>query len=289
VVPAYHHADASSAKRMFERDKDVLREVGIPLEIAATDVWEVEHGYRIPKDRYYLPDVAFTEEEVWALFVAAHTPEESGEAELAFRKLTTGTESNVLSAMAQRAPAPGVDSSGPHLGAMADALARRRAVRFRYRPAQGKPGVREVEPYSLVFREGHWYVVGLDRSRKDIRSFRLSRLSSGVKETGPASPPPDGFDGSRYLEAGPWGLGQPVARATVVFSPKVAWWAVPSAPGAKVVRTRKDGWIAVDVPAGQTDQFVSWVLSFGPDAKVASPRAIRDEVVARLEAVAAGG
>src|SRR5207302_7363575 len=93
VMPAYQQADAASAKRMFERDKDTLREVGIPVELAATDIWEVEQGYRIPREQYYLPDVAFSPEEVWALFIAAHAPGEEGDAEQAFRKLSTGAES----------------------------------------------------------------------------------------------------------------------------------------------------------------------------------------------------
>jgi proteasome accessory factor B len=283
LIPAYQHQDEGSAKRMFERDKDALREVGIPLEVAPTDVWEVEPGYRIPKDQYYLPELAFTADEVWALFVAAHTPGESGEAEQAFQKLSAGTDTNVLAAMAERSPTPGVDHSGPHLGALADALARRRSVRFRYRSAQGKPGQREVEPYALVFRSGHWYLVGRDRARKEVRSFRLSRLVSPVKEAGEAGPPPSGFDASRQLEAGPWGLGRPAARARVAFSPKVAWWAVPTVPGARVIRTRRDGWVDVELPASQSDSFVSWVLSFGPDARISSPHAIRDQVVARLE------
>src|SRR5262245_46261446 len=84
VMPAYQQADVSSAKRMFERDKDILREVGIPIELVATDVWDVEQGYRIPREQYYLPEVTFTPEEVWALFVAAHAPGEDGEAEQAF-------------------------------------------------------------------------------------------------------------------------------------------------------------------------------------------------------------
>jgi proteasome accessory factor B len=286
VIPAYQQQDISSAKRMFERDKDILREVGIPVEVAATDVWEVELGYRIPKDQYYLPELAFTPEEVWALFVAAHTPGESGEAEQAFQKLSAGTETNVLTAMAERTPAPGVDPSGPHLGAVADALARRRTVRFRYRPAQGKAGKRDVDPYALVFRSGHWYLVGRDRARDEVRSFRLSRLLSPVKEVGEATGPPEGFDAARLLEAGPWGLGEPAATARVAFSPKVAWWAVPTVAGARVTGTRRDGWVDVELPASQTDSFVSWILSFGPDARVYSPRAIRDEVVRRLEALA---
>ena len=285
LMPAYQQQEPASAKRMFERDKDVLREVGIPVELVPTDVWEVEQGYQVSKDRYYLPEVSFTPEEVWALFVAAYTPGEDGEAEVAFQKLSTGTDTNVLTAMAERTVAPGADPSGPHLGAVADALARRRALGFRYRPARGKVGRREVEPYSLVFRSGNWYVVGMDRTRGDIRSFRLSRIASPVKEVGAASAPPPGFDASRYLEAGPWGLGQPAIRARVIFSPKLAWWAVPATPGAEVRRTRRDGWVEAEVPASQTDSFVSWVLSFGPDAVVASPPGIRRAVQARLRAV----
>ena len=48
-------------------------------------------------------------------------------------------------------------------------------------------------------------------------------------------------------------------------------------------------WVEVDVPASQSDSFASWILSFGPDARVYSPKPIRDHVVARLEALAAGG
>jgi predicted DNA-binding transcriptional regulator YafY len=289
VMPAYQQADAASAKRMFERDKDTLRDVGIPIELASTDPWEVEQGYRIPKDQYYLPEVPFTRDEVWALFVAAHTPGETGEAEQAFQKISSGTETNVLAAMAERTATPGVDSSGPHLGSIADAVARRRAVRFKYRSAQGKAGIREVDPFALAFRRGHWYLVGLDRARKDVRTFRLSRLLSGVKEIGAASAPPEGFDASAKLEAGPWGLGRPAVTARVAFSPKVAWWAVASTPGLRPVRTRRDRWLETEVPGSETDSFVSWVLSFGPEARLFSPKAVRDQIVSKLEALASDG
>lgn len=285
VMPAYQQGDVASAKRMFERDKDVLRDVGIPVEVLPTDVWETERGYLIPKELYYLPDVQFTADEVWALFVAAHAPGEP-EAESAFRKLSAGTDANVLTAMAERAATPGVDASGPYLGAVADAVARHRRVKFRYRPAQGKPAVREVDPYSLVFRSGNWYLIGFDQVRGDVRSFRLSRMLSAVKDVGPGTAPPEGFEALRYLEAGPWGLGTPATRARVAFSPKVAWWAIGSAPGVNVLRSRRDGWVEVEVPAGQSESFVSWVLSFGADARVLAPRDLRDQVVASLEAMA---
>jgi predicted DNA-binding transcriptional regulator YafY len=286
---AYDQTDAASAKRMFERDKDVLREVGIPVEVGATDAWEADQGYRIPKDRYYLPEITFTPEEVWALFVAAHAPGEDGEAERAFWKLATGVDTNVLASIAERAPAPGLDASGPHLGSIADALARQRRVRFRYRSAQGKVGRREVDPYALLFRGGNWYLVGRDAARDDIRAYRLSRLTGPVKDVGEANPSPEGFDAAKHVQAGPWGLGEPEGAARIAFSPKIAPWAVPSTTGARAVGTTADGWTLVEVPASGSDAFVSWVLSFGSDARVEAPRSVRDEVVARLEAVLADG
>src|SRR5919108_4700262 len=94
-IPAYGQGELPAAKRMFERDKDVLREAGIPVELVPTDAFEVEEGYTIPKDRYYLPDLDFTPEELSALFVAAHTPAPDGEAEQAALKLQAGSESGV--------------------------------------------------------------------------------------------------------------------------------------------------------------------------------------------------
>jgi predicted DNA-binding transcriptional regulator YafY len=85
TLPAYDQDDKASAKRQFERDKDTLRGIGIPVETVPTDAWEVEEGYRIPKERYELPDVSFTAEEVAALFVAAHAPGEDGQAAQAFQ------------------------------------------------------------------------------------------------------------------------------------------------------------------------------------------------------------
>ncbi|MGH2687534.1 MAG: helix-turn-helix transcriptional regulator, partial [Actinomycetota bacterium] len=71
TIPGYDQGNWETFKRMFERDKDELREMGIPLELVATDAWEVEEGYRIPKDRYYLPELRLEEDEMAALVLAA--------------------------------------------------------------------------------------------------------------------------------------------------------------------------------------------------------------------------
>jgi proteasome accessory factor B len=285
LLPAYQQDDRATAKRQFERDKDVLRAVGIPVEVAPTDVWGVEEGYIIPKERYYLPEISFTPEEVAALFVASHAPGEDGEAAQAFRKLAQQAETGVLSTLTGVPSTTGIDTSGTHLAEAADAVARRRRVKFRYRPVQGRPGQRDVDAWGLVFRAGAWYLVGNDRRRGEPRSFRLSRILSSVRDAGEAKVPPDGFRAAEHVAAGPWGFGEPEVRARVAFSPKVAWWAVSGMPDARTLRTRKDGWTEVEVPAAGTDAFASWILAFGPDAKVISPKPVRDAVVMSLKAV----
>jgi proteasome accessory factor B len=294
-LPAYAQDDVAAAKRMFERDKDVLRDLGVPVELSHTDVWEVEEGYTIPKDRYYLPAISFTPEELSALYVAAQAVGSDDEAERAVLKLRVGAEEGVVPAGPGHPLAASPDVPRGRLGAVLEATLRRRSVRFDYRPAAGDPGGRHVDPYALVSRAGHWYLVGLDRDRDAFRSFRLSRMLSDPADAGPGSEPPEGFDARAQLRLAPWGpegpegQGEPEERARMAFSPRVAWWAVRALPGAPEVRTRKDGWSEVEVPAPETGQFLSFLLSFGPDARVLAPRRLRDEVVRRLESVLAGG
>jgi proteasome accessory factor B len=285
-LPAYDQEGDEAAKRMFERDKDLLRDLGVPVEVASTDAWEVEQGYRIPKDRYYLPDISFTSEELSALVVAAQTPGEGQDAEEAIRKIQAGVEPSVLSGLAPRPLAAGADVAGVRLVAVTEAIEGRRGLRFDYRAASGDVATRHVDPYSLVWRAGHWYLVGLDRDRGEVRSFRLSRLRSDPADDGPGSAPPEGFDGRDHLRPGP---ADGAAEAMVAFSPEVAWWAVPSASGARTVGRADDGWVEVVVPVEGEDMFVSWVLSFGPDAELLAPPDLRREAIARLEASRAPG
>ena len=54
---------------------------------------------------------------------------------------------------------------------------------------------------------------------------------------------------------------------------------------AQVARTRAGGWVEIDVPTDDPEGLAPWVLSFGPDAKVVSPKPLKDAVIRRLEAV----
>jgi proteasome accessory factor B len=281
---AYGQQDLQSAKRMFERDKDVLRDVGVPIDVVATDVWDVEQGYLIAKDKYYLPEIDFTPEEISALFVAARTGGPDDSAEQAVRKLLYGSDSGLLSAATATPLAAEAGSIKARLTAAAEAIAEGTGVRFTYRTSRGVQSERAVELWGLVFRGGHWYLVGLDRERGDIRAFRLSRVAGDLERAGRSSPPPVGFRASDHVQTGPFGPGEPEEWARVAFSPGVAWWATRGVEGAVAERTRDDGWVEVGFPAAPGDALVSWILSFGQEAVVVEPESLRAELVGRLEA-----
>jgi proteasome accessory factor B len=283
LAEGYEHRDQASAKRMFERDKDVLRDIGVPIEVVATDAWDVEQGYTIDKDGYYLPEIAFTPEEISALYVAARSGGDAS-AEDAVRKLLSGAEVGILSGLGGSGLGGVTEAS---LTPAAEAVAGQRCVRFGYRTSRGESSERTVDAFGLAIRGGHWYLVGQDRDRGQIRSFRLSRVVGELAIQGEGSEPPPGFRAADHVQAGPWGPGEARTTATVAFSPDVAWWAANGVAGAEVAGTRSDGWVEVRVPWQPGESLAAWVLSFGPDAEAVAPSELRAEVVARLEAIGA--
>lgn len=289
-LPAYSQEGIGSAKRMFERDKDILRAQGVPIELVATDAWETDEGYVIDADRYYLPRIDFTEEELSALFVAAAAPGEDDEASQALRKLASGTGSE----FALPRPGPilyaGPEASDETLAALTSAMADRRSVRFTYRNAAGESAERQVDPYSLVVRGGNVYLVGLDRAREGIRSYRLSRMVSAIEQGEEASAAPEGFVARDHVSAGPWGTaGTESVQMLVAFSPDVAWMAAGQLANARPVSTRPDGWVELEasVPLAADERLVTWILSFAGDAEVLAPQELRAAMKARLEAILA--
>ena len=282
TLDAYRSDNPDSAKRMFERDKDVLREYGVPLELVDTDAWGTEQGYLIRKERYYLPEIGFTPEEVGALFVTSQSGGEDTAAEHGVRKLLYGSDGGTLVSMSGGPLASGSDSRSELVIAAADAAQRHRRVRFGYRTSQGKVSDREVDAFALVLRGGHWYVVGHDVGRDDIRAFRLSRLTSELSDGGAGREPPEGFRAADHVQAGPWdATTEDIAE--IAFEPTIASMAERSLLGARRLRTDDDGRTVLAVPMPDPATLAGIVLQYGPDAEVRTPDALRQEVVRRLE------
>lgn len=292
TVPGYQQSDYSSFKRMFERDKEELRAVGIPVERRFTDVWEVEEGYLIPQDRYYLPELELTPDELAALWVASNVVvEEGGKEGQALLKLSldAGSATEMSAPPWLRAR---LHLDAPALPTLLEAVAARKRVRFSYRAAGRPSKERTVDPYALIHRQGAWYLVGNDHLREDVRHFKLERITSAVAEvergTGPEFDVPEDFDPeawsateARRDDDVTWG-GEEGTVVKVAFSPRISWW-VERSLGLQPVGTWK-GWSVVELPVSEEAGFVSWVIGFGEDAIVRSPEGIRKAVVERLQA-----
>ncbi len=285
TLDAYGGDNADSAKRKFERDKDVLREYGIPLRLADTDAWGVEQGYIIPKDEYYLPEIAFTPEEVTALFVASQNGTEELAAAEGVRKLLYGADGGLLAGPALGPLVAGSDARGPRVLAAVAAADARRRVGFGYRTAQGAVSDRDVDAFGTVFRGGHWYLVGLDHERDRIRAFRVSRCTTDLDDAGQGSEPPEGFRALDHIQAGPW-VAAGDERALVAFAPASAALAETAFARATRERTDAGGWVVLSLPVADDAILAALVLHYGPDAEVLEPASLRDEVIRRLEALA---
>ncbi len=178
-IPGYGDAASGEAfERMFERDKDELRQMGIPVETIVNAQGEVE-GYLIDEDAYAMPPIDLDAAERAVLGLAARAWSEAAlaaEAGAALRKIeaTTGER---WSPLLPGRPGAGEDA----LPALWEAIRSRAAVRFRYL-ARGRDEAEDriVEPWATAYRSGAWYVVGWSRERGGGRAFRLSRIEGSV-------------------------------------------------------------------------------------------------------------
>ncbi len=326
TVPGYAEQSWEAFKRMFERDKEALREVGIPLEVAPVAVLgEPEEGYRIPKDRYYLPELDLAPEELASLWLAAGLVrlQDPAAARTALLKLAGELPPEVERARLSWLSAD-LGLAVPGLPRAFEAVAERRTISFEYRGRSG-PQTRTLDPYGLVHRKGTWYLVGRDHDRGENRSFRLDRVSSELRFRNKGGPgadfdAPEGFRPQEALEVPPF-VGRPEAPlkapdkseaplkapdkseaplkapdkkgsspavdALVRFDASTAWWIERTHPWLRLT-WGSDGDASARVPVSDNSGFVSWLLSLGEGVELVEPEALRGEVLARLEEICDG-
>ncbi len=177
AVPGYPES-FEAFKRMFERDKEELRELGIPLETGFNSAGEDEAGYRIPRQAYVLPEIRLEPDEAAVLSLAARVwrqAELAGAAAGALLKLrAAGVDAEET---AETGIEPRLLAGEAAFGPLWEAVRDRRPVTFAYRAAgRSEPQQRHLQPWGVVNRHGRWYVAGHDTDRDAARVFRLSRI-----------------------------------------------------------------------------------------------------------------
>lgn len=274
----YAQDDAESARRMFERDKDDLKRMGVPVELREIPFAD-EVGYIVDRRSYELPDVDLAPEEVAALA-------------LALQVAGGARERLALAKLAARAPdpveldAPGdtrVSLDTDPVEELAEAVLRRTPLRFTYRTADGRVAPRRVDPYAVVARRGAWYLVAHDHDREARRAFRLDRIVERPRAAGE----PGSFEAPEDLDVAA-AVSGPDAEPVVVelAVDPTARWSVELRGGRDTGRTHR-GRPVLRLEALDPVRDRSWLLGFGPDVEVLAPDALRAEIAEALDRVLA--
>ncbi len=308
-VPAYAAEGQSpdARMRMFERDKDELRSLGVPIESVADDDGAISR-YRLRSRSFYLPYMqvadagsappaphrprgpgyqglpilAFEPDEL-AMIARAATrvqqmrhPAVAADAATAVRKLAFdvavvdgGVREVMLSPFRQQDPEV--------LETLDEAVRRRKRTDFGYRSLERDvESRRSVNPYGLVFLSGQWYLVAHDVTANALRHFRVSRISDPVANAArPQSPdfevPPDFDLWSHAVSRQSWELGDGDAMGvTVRFDQSSAY----AAAGAELGEADPSDGECRRFTVRRPDAFVRWLLSFGGAARPVTPEPI---------------
>ncbi|MEV7400663.1 WYL domain-containing protein [Streptomyces sp. NPDC091267] len=284
-IEAYLEAGSDDAfNRMFERDKDDLRELGLVIE--TVENLDGDTGYLARRDSNRLPPITLDAEEAAALGLAAKVWQQArlaGAASGALQKLRAAgmpeaeDAYEVHSALEPRIPVHEA-AFEPLMLACRD----RRPVTFDYRKGNSaRPEQRQVEPWTLECWRGHWYLAGWDRGRGAERVFRLSRIAGKVRSRAGAftAEVPDVVTVRETVES--W-AGETATRTALIRLRAGSGY--PLRARAISVRELGDGWEELEIPYGHG--LDAWLVEFGPDVVVQEPADLRADVVDRLRAVA---
>jgi proteasome accessory factor B len=259
-------------RQAFERDKQALRELGIPIdtEVVAGGPYAGQTRYRIDRRKYELTDLDLDAREMHALQVAVaavRTDSTAGQSALWKLGGAIADEQPPVSAMVPQRP---------ELPIIRSAVAQRATITFGYRGQE-----RRLEPWGLLLRGGFWYVVGRDDDKDEQRTFRVDRFDRvpGIRlgDAG-AFERPRSFDPRSAFPADPKLIGyraEDSVDATVRVDRRVAAQVIQEVGEERVLLRQADGSVDVSVPAANLDAFRSWVLGMLDHAVVIEPPEIR--------------
>ncbi len=281
----YSGTTQDAFEKMFERDKEELRSLGVPIEVGSMDAFFDEPGYRIRPDEFGLPAISLEPDEAAVVGLATKVWEHArlaGATTDALRKLTAaGLETDVS---ALQIAETRLTADEPSFDAFWEATQNRVPVSFSYRRSMAAQAtLRHLQPWGVVRSAGRWYAVGWDSDRHAERIFRLSRVDGEVLTDGaPGSyQVPSGTDARSIARR----LAPSAQRESIVVL-------VRSESGHGLRRDSRlieagvsgpDGssrWDRLEIQrgSGAADE----LLSYGPTVFVESPLVLRDEIVRRL-------
>jgi proteasome accessory factor B len=275
---AGYAGDSDAKDRMFERDKDDLRSLGIDIELGTFDpLFEDEAGYRIKPETYALQLKDLDTIEIALLSQAARLWQQAAlgdSAQSGLRKLKgLGIESDLDTFIDVSAT---LQSTPEQIPDLIEAVSNRTAITFEYVDENMKSNVRHLQPYRLSNTRGYWYLIGNDIDRAALRTFRVDRIMSAVATQGR----PGAYEVDKALLA--------AEEEKFKGSVKNATLAIRKGRASQLrngaaVREKSADWDLVEVVYRSEESFLQRVLWYGTDVIIEEPTYLRDALVARLE------
>lgn len=282
--------DEAAFLRMFERDKDALRAAGLVIDVARDQDTDVE-AYRLNANATYARPLDLEPDEVSALqAVAAALTEDPAfpfrdDLALALGKLGASSHDRPLATTELADVAP---ERGPIVRALAEAVRMRKAVTFDYTNSTGAKRRRSVDPYGLFFREGQWYLTGLDTTVGDVRTYAIDRIEGlDVNPLRPRTPDferPGSFDVGEQ-ERLPFQYGEAAVAARVRFEPDSAWRAERLSRGHGTVELLADGSAVWTVEAANLRRLAEWIVDQGQGLHAVEPPELLETLAQGLRRV----
>ena len=274
---AGYDGEAEAKDRMFERDKDDLRSLGITIELGTFDpLFEDEAGYRIKPESYALQLTDIDSLGIALLSQAAQLWREAALGESAQTGLRKLKGLGLDPDMDSLKDLTSSQTSAPEqLAEIIEAVSDRRKISFEYLNEEFKREVRNISPYRLSNSRGYWYVIGFDGDRESLRTFRLDRIDSIVSFTSSA--------GSFEIDINALDDEDLKSEDFEIARIMIRKGKAPHLRTAGTVKERDADWDEVEVPFHSVDYILQEVLWLGSSAIIISPQSLREEVMARLE------
>ena len=273
-------ASKDALEKMFERDKENIRGLGIPVETIGdyADPDDLRDArYRIPTAEYELPaDIEFTSAEIAVLNLAGGVWSESSmsaDARAGLRKIRAlgiDVDAPIIGY------SPRIRLRAPSFAPLQRAIEQGRVVEFSYLKAgEDAAHVRRIQPLALLEYEARWHVYGIDLAHDQPRTFLLARIVSDVHITRTT------FDIALRENAGEHALAGLVdlaarQRALLEVDPGTE-------AALRLSRRAQPAEQGIRVPYVDVHIFADELASYGPEVRVVEPAALRDEVIARLQ------
>jgi proteasome accessory factor B len=285
AVEGYHDLSDAAFERTFERDKDELRSLGVPIEVGSFDpLFDDELGYRILPSEFELPPIDLDPEEASVVGVAARVWQHAGMAEStgsAVAKLrAAGVEPDTSHLGALE---PSVQATEPAFEPLWNAVLHRTRVSFGYRDGAR----RTLEPWGLTASRGRWYVIGRDVDRNATRMYKLARISDRPKRVSRAGAyqVPENLD-LRSL-ARSLNPREPTAAATLAIRAGKAAARRRQGEAGTWSRSLPGGVVVYEVGYSDLGSFAEEITRHAADVLVLEPADLRTEVIRNLSAVVA--